>query len=131
MSAGPKYLLSVIESQGAQVGGTHFCIVSGFVDTIDKATKSTYCKDTRVPNSSWIQQDDLTDGLSIAGTLLSQGFSHAGHAAVGSKLYLCGGVSRTVCYALHDFIFGSTEADVSILLEFFSHSTLAVTLVRQ
>ena len=109
MSAGPKYPLSVIESQGAQVGGTHFCIVSGFVDTIDKATKSTYCKDTRVPNSSWIQQDDLTDGLSITGTLLSQGFSHAGHAAVGSKLYICGGVSRTLYYALSYLIWSDLE----------------------
>ena len=86
----------MIESQGALLGGTHFCIVSGFAGTIDKATKSTYCKDTRVPSSSWIKQDDLTDGLSIAGTLLSKGFSHVGHAVVGSKLYLCGGVSRTL-----------------------------------
>ena len=86
----------MIESQGALVGGTHFCIVSGFFGTIDQCTKSTYCKDVRDPNSNWIKQDDLTDGLSKEGTKLSEGFSHAGHAVVGSKLYLCGGVSQLV-----------------------------------
>ena len=95
-SAGPKHPESLIESQGALLAGTHFCIVSGFVGTIDQCSKSTYCKDVRDPNSSWIKQDDLTDGLSIEGTKLSEGLSHAGHTVVGSKLYLCGGVRHFI-----------------------------------
>ena len=92
-SPNQKYPDSLIEAQGALVAGTHFCVVSGFIDTITQCSEKTYCKDIRDPSSIWIKQDDLTDNISIAGSKLSQGFSHAGFVAVGSKYYTCGGVS--------------------------------------
>lgn len=88
---GEKYPEKIAESHGAVIG-TEFVIISGFVGGWGQCTSKTYGVDTQDQSANWIEKDPLTVGLSIAGTDLSEGFSHAGFTVVGSKIYVCGAV---------------------------------------
>lgn len=88
---GVKYPISIAEAHGAVIG-TKFLIVSGFLNGFNDATEKSYCIDSQNPGEGWLPKDILTDDLSLEGTALSQGITHAGFVAVGSKMYLCGGV---------------------------------------
>jgi hypothetical protein len=72
--------------------GNDFCIFSGFLGAwFNECTPRIFCKNLRSPSSLWREKDPLTSDLS-SNFDLSKGISHAGYVAVGSKVYLCGGV---------------------------------------
>lgn len=96
---GYKYPISVAESHGVVIDN-HFCILSGFINGFGSATEKSYCIDTQGQNANWVAKDDILSSLSITSNDLSEGISHAGFAVVGSKAYMCGGVSCEECSLL-------------------------------
>lgn len=91
---GETYPESVAEALGAMVDGNEFVIISGFVNGWNQCTDKTHSIDTQDQSAKWIEKDRLTADLSIANHDLSEGISHAGFVAVGSKIYVCGAVSN-------------------------------------
>ena len=71
-----------------------FCIVSGFFNTFSDSTPDIHCINTHNSTTDWVQSVSLSDDDSIEGTMLGTGVSHGGTAVVGSKFYVCGGVSH-------------------------------------
>ena len=73
--------------------GKDFCLVSGFINGSDGTTPDIYCIDTQNTQANWRKRVSLKDSDSIEGTKLGTGLSHGAEAVVGSKFYMCGGVS--------------------------------------
>lgn len=85
--------ISVVEGHGSMIG-QDFCLVSGFVNGADGTTPDIYCIDTQNTSANWRKRVSLKDSDSMEGTKLGIGLSHGAEAVVGSKFYMCGGVSR-------------------------------------
>ena len=85
--------ISVVEAQGGMIGND-LCVVSGFLNGADDSTPNIYCIDTQDTTADWVQRVSLKDADSIEGTKLGIGLSHGAEAVVGSKFYVCGGVSH-------------------------------------
>ena len=92
MNPHSDFPIAVVESHGALIGND-FCIVSGFFDGINSATPDIYCLDTQDTSADWVQRVSLKDSDSIEGTKLGDGISHGAETVIGSRFYMCGGVS--------------------------------------
>lgn len=94
----------MIESHGTMIGND-FCVVSGFFNGTNAATPNIYCIDTQNAAATWVQRVSLKDSDSKEGTPLGTGISHGAEAVVGSRFYLCGGVSHHwFCFLSRTFV---------------------------
>ena len=85
----------MVEGQGGIIDND-FCMVSGFFGGANATTPKIHCIDTQNTKANWVQKVSLQDSDSIEGTKLGTGLSHGADAIVGSRFYLCGGVSHPV-----------------------------------
>ena len=69
-------------------------MVSGFFGLATATTPKIHCIDTQNTGADWVQKVSLQNSDSTEGTELGIGLSHGAVAIVGSKFYICGGVSR-------------------------------------
>ena len=83
----------MVESHGGMIG-SDYCIVSGFFNGITATTPNIYCIDTQNTSTDWVQRVSLKDSDSIENTPLGTGLSHGAETIIGSRFYLCGGVSH-------------------------------------
>ena len=110
-----------MESHGALIGND-YCIVSGFLNGIDACTPNIYCIDTQDSSKDWVQRVSLQDSDSIEGTKLGTGISHGAETVIGSRFYMCGGVSH---HCFHD-----SSLKASFLPKIDLHSSLGVIQAR-